>query len=64
MRDWDPALLHSMLEDEKRRVSALEVELVRERQIAIHWEHEAKALRKELGKLRQDRDTEVLPKSE
>lgn len=64
MRDWDPALLHSMLEDEKRKNSALEAELVRERQIAIHWEHEAKALRKELNRRRQDCDTEVLPKPE
>ena len=64
MRDWDPALLHSMLEDEKRRVCALEVDLARERQIAIHWEHEAKSLRKELNRVRQERDTEVLPKPE
>lgn len=64
MHQWDPALLHSMLEDEKRRCSSLETELLRERQIAIHWEHEAKALRKELNHVRQNSDTEVLLKSE
>lgn len=64
MRDWDPALLHSMLEDERRRVRSLEAELARERQIAIHWEHEAKSLRKQRMRERQECDTEVLPKQQ
>lgn len=62
MLNLDPHILVSMLEDEKRRVASLEASLHREREIAIRWEHEAKALRKEIQRLRQDHDTERLQK--
>lgn len=62
MRDWDPALLHSMLEDARRELADTKVLLAAARAGEVRWEHEAKALRKELNRVRQDRDTEVLPK--
>lgn len=62
MRDLDPAILHSMLEDERRKSEGLQQQLSLERKIAIRWEHEAKSLRKELNALRQSHDTAIIKK--
>lgn len=62
MLNLEPHILMSMLEDERRRVFALESELSTARQTAIHWEHEAKALRREIQRIRQDSDTERIAK--
>jgi hypothetical protein len=62
MHDLDSNILRSMLEDERRNREAVERQLEAERAIAIRWEHEAKALRKELNALRQSHDTAVTRK--
>lgn len=62
MLNLEPHILMSMLEDERRHNATLEAELSSARQSAIHWEHEAKALRKEIQRIRQDHDTERIAK--
>ena len=62
MMHHDPIILVSMLEDRDRRIADLENLLSLARQCAIRWEEEAKAVRKELQRMRMSADTERLPK--
>jgi hypothetical protein len=62
MHTPDPAILHSMLQDRDRRIADLEKLLTASRANEIYWEHEAKALRKELYAKRQDATTAKLRK--
>lgn len=62
MHDLDPHILRSMLEDARRELDACRARLAAAIAGEVHWEHEAKALRKELSALRQTRDTETIRK--
>jgi hypothetical protein len=60
MHHLDPHILHSMLQDRDRKIAQLERELAASRAGEIRWEHEAKALRKQLIALRQDETTALI----
>jgi hypothetical protein len=62
MHDLDPAILHSMLQDRDRKIAQLERDLAASRAGEIRWEHEAKALRKELNAIRQGETTTLIRK--
>jgi hypothetical protein len=58
MLTMDPYILLSQKEILERRVHDLEVNLALARQHACHWEHEAKAARAQVQRLRMECDTE------
>lgn len=62
MMTTDPAILESMLCERDRRIADLEKLLCDTRTHAVHWEHEAKALRKQIQRMRMDADTERIAK--
>lgn len=62
MLDLDPHILRSMLEDARRELDATKAQLAAARAGEMKWEHEAKALRREIQRLRMECDTERLHK--
>lgn len=54
----DPYILLSQKEEAERRISDLEIQLALARQHAIHWEHEAKQMRRQVVALRMECDTD------
>ena len=64
MLDLDPHILRSMLEDARRDNEALRIQLKAARDGEVRWEHEAKAARKQIQRMRMECDTERLHKPE
>lgn len=64
MFELDPHILRSMLEDTRRELEATKLLLAASRAGEMKWEHEAKALRKQLQRNRMECDTERLHKPE
>jgi type II secretory pathway component PulJ len=69
MRESDAEILRSQLEAKENRIAELELvvqkverDLLAARMCANRWEHEAKAVRKELQRVRMTCDTDRLTK--